>query len=702
MAERRLPWLGAAGSVALASFIAFGGVRLYRAQLAETLDSRGTEIAAIAELKIWELLRWRLDRTADARTAADTLAVLSAGQSERAPGGASREPLTALLESLRRHQTIEAAAIVEPSGKVLLSVGIAPGDLEAVCRELLAKREPVVDTVFTDLLLLGGGRTPFLGIFQPLRDGHLLYLQIDPGKILYPIIRRWPTPSPSGEVLLVRREGDSVLYLNELRHRAGTALRLKLPASDPYLPAARAVSGFEGLMTGDDYRGVEVLAVTRRVPGAAWFIVAKLDRDEALGPLQARSLTVALIAVISWLLVNMGLALVWRQRTYQSLRRRLAEAASQHEKDRQSKEALSESEQRYRELFQNMAEGMALCRIEYAGEEPTDFTYIQVNPAFERLTGLAGVEGRRVSAVLPGHIESDRQLVATYDRVVKTGASEHLEYPVAAIGRWLSISVYRPLPGHFCAVFGDVSGRKRMEAALALRLAELGRSNEELNRFAYIASHDLQEPLRAIASFVQLLERDYGDRLDDRGREFIGFAVDGANRLQAMIEGLLAYERIGSVPTVHAPVDLGAALAQARANLAGAITATGAVVTCDPLPTVPADRALLVQLFQLLVDNAVKYRGDLPPRIHVSCSQDAAGATVRVEDNGIGVAPRQQQRIFEVFRRLHGPGVPGSGIGLSLCRRIVELFGGKIWVESEPGRGAAFSFTLPMRKEDLQ
>ena len=148
MAERRLPWLGAAGSVALASFIAFGGVRLYRAQLAETLDSRGTEIAAIAELKIWELLRWRLDRTADARTAADTLAVLSAGQSERAPGGASREPLTALLESLRRHQTIEAAAIVEPSGKVLLSVGIAPGDLEAVCRELLAKREPVVDTVF--------------------------------------------------------------------------------------------------------------------------------------------------------------------------------------------------------------------------------------------------------------------------------------------------------------------------------------------------------------------------------------------------------------------------------------------------------------------------------------------------------------------------------------------------------------------------
>jgi PAS domain S-box-containing protein len=247
----------------------------------------------------------------------------------------------------------------------------------------------------------------------------------------------------------------------------------------------------------------------------------------------------------------------------------------------------------------------------------------------------------------------------------------------------------------------DTTERKRAEQELAARARELARSNAELEQFAYIASHDLQEPLRMVASFTQLLARRYKGRLDADADEFIGYAVDGANRMQAMINDLLEYSRVDRRGRPPAPTDLDTVLDHVLENLRPTIAEAGATVTRDPLPTAPADDVQLGRLFQNLIGNALKFRGAAPPRVHVGAERAGAEWIISVRDNGIGIDPKYFDRIFILFQRLHGRGqYPGTGIGLAICKKIVERHGGRIWVESEPGRGACFRFTLPVPEKD--
>jgi len=238
----------------------------------------------------------------------------------------------------------------------------------------------------------------------------------------------------------------------------------------------------------------------------------------------------------------------------------------------------------------------------------------------------------------------------------------------------------------------DISARKRAEE-------ELRRSNEELERFAYVASHDLQEPLRTVASYVQLLARRYRDKLDADAGEFIEFAVQGATRMQRLIEDLLAFSRVGTRAGALVPTDANAALDAALENLKAA-AGEGATLARDPLPKVLADPVQLGQLFTNLVGNALKFRGAEPPRVHIGAERDGTQWVFRVRDNGIGIAPQYFERIFVIFQRLHGRDeYPGTGIGLAVCKKIVERHGGRIWVESEEGRGTTFSFTLAAAPE---
>jgi light-regulated signal transduction histidine kinase (bacteriophytochrome) len=242
----------------------------------------------------------------------------------------------------------------------------------------------------------------------------------------------------------------------------------------------------------------------------------------------------------------------------------------------------------------------------------------------------------------------------------------------------------------------ELDERRRAEQRLARYTAELARSNAELEQFAYVASHDLQEPLRMVASFTQLLARRYRGQLDKDADEFIGFAVDGATRMQSLINDLLAYSRVGTRGKPFAPTDCGAVLKMALDNLARSVEESGAVITHDPLPTVTGDEVQLTQLFQNLIANAIKFRGRETPRIHVSAEKQGPQWIFAVRDNGIGIAPEQQERIFMIFQRLHHRSeYPGTGIGLAICKKILERHGGRIWVESKPGEGATFYLGLP-------
>lgn len=242
-----------------------------------------------------------------------------------------------------------------------------------------------------------------------------------------------------------------------------------------------------------------------------------------------------------------------------------------------------------------------------------------------------------------------------------------------------------------------------VNSALTVQAAELARSNTELQHFAYIASHDLQEPLRMVASYVQLLARRYKDKLDSDADEFIGFAVDGATRMQALINALLTYSRVGTQAKEFEPTDCDAVLDTILAGLKAAIEDSGAVITRDPLPTVMGDGTQLGQLFQNLVGNGVKFRGAAAPQIHISSRRNGNGWIFSVRDHGIGIDSRYAERIFVMFQRLHAKGeYPGTGIGLAICKKIVERHSGQIWVESQPGDGATFFFTIPILGDEQE
>lgn len=317
------------------------------------------------------------------------------------------------------------------------------------------------------------------------------------------------------------------------------------------------------------------------------------------------------------------------------------------------------------------------------------------NKGAERLFGYSGTEmiGHSVLQLFPEELQA--QFPALVMRLREDGQQELELRQRRKSGEecevLVSLSVRRDQQGAPIGMIGyatDITARKKAEAVVQ-------RVNEELQQFAYIVSHDLNEPLRTVSNYVTLLAHEYQGKLDATADEFIAFAVDGAQRIQQMIADLLAYTRAGGQEQIRATVDCDALLDRIRNDLQLAIQESGALITHDPLPPVQGDATRLGQVLQNLIGNALKFRGARPPRIHVSARREGQHWRFSVRDNGIGIDPQQADRLFQVFQRLHTRAeYQGTGIGLAICKKIVERHGGRIWVESTPNEGATFYFTI--------
>ncbi|MGE5506333.1 MAG: sensor histidine kinase [Actinomycetota bacterium] len=352
-----------------------------------------------------------------------------------------------------------------------------------------------------------------------------------------------------------------------------------------------------------------------------------------------------------------------------------------------SEQALRGQSKRTRQILEAVGEGV--CGLDPAG------VVTFANPAAQAILGCEESElvGRRLVDVagLEGKLEPDSDAPTRREMTLrrKDGSAFPAEVYVT------------PLPAEdgaagVVATFIDITERKEAEEQLRHTVDQLTRSNTELERFAYVASHDLQEPVRSVVSFSQLLARRLGPALDDEGRDYLKFMTDAAQRMSDLVNDLLSYSRMSNRPVVCEPAPLAEVVAAAIDNLHTLLEERQATVEVDAMPVVLGDRIQLMELFQNLLGNSVKFScPGQSPQVRISARREGDWWTVSVADNGIGIAPDYHERIFVIFQRLHaGQAFPGTGMGLAICKRIVEQHGGRIWVESEEGSGASFHFTL--------
>jgi len=307
------------------------------------------------------------------------------------------------------------------------------------------------------------------------------------------------------------------------------------------------------------------------------------------------------------------------------------------------------------------------------------------------------------------HPDDRSRVMLVINEAIRTKSTFELEHEVLLADGSLGWTFSRAIPiqdqkGAIIEWFGaasDITGRKRAEKEREELIRELERSNRELQQFAYVSSHDLQEPLRTVTVYAQLLQKRYQGKLDEKGDKYLTYMFDAANRMSSLITDLLAFSRVGSSAEPFQPVEMESVLKDALTNLKVAIEGSGVEITHDPLPQVEGDRGQLTQLLQNLIANGLKYqKKDTAPRVSVSVERQHDEWVFGVHDNGIGIDPQFYDRIFIIFQRLHKrEEFSGTGMGLAICRKIVERHGGRIWVESSPGEGSSFYFSLPVGKE---
>jgi PAS domain S-box-containing protein len=696
--RRYLPIL-AVVFVLLAAAIIAAGYRYYNDYAAKYRAQLENQLTSIAELKTGELVHWRQERMGDASLFYKN--PLFSAMVERYfedPGDAEAEgQLRIWLGRFQDSGQYERVMLLD-SGYIKKMVVpqspernisfVSPGTAAVLQTGQVAFEDFYYDEVNQKIYL-----KVMVPIFAPADGSRIigfLALRIDPSAYLYPLLQRWPTPSATAETLIVRRDGNSVLYLNELKFQQDTALKLRIPLERIELPAVKGTLGYEGIVDGIDYRGDEVIAAVRGVPDSPWILVARMDTAEVYEPL-TQMLWVIMVLIGALLTgAGAGVGLVWRRRSQLFYRQR-AEVA----------EALRESERRYREFFTVSRDCVFISS--------PDGRLIDFNDATLEMFGYDNREEfLGVSIITLYDHPEDRSVFI--DLILRDGHVQ--EFPVrlkrkggTVIDALMTAVAQRNQDGTVKALVGtarDVTERKQTQDKLKVAFEELRSSNDELERFTYTISHDLKSPLVTIKTFLGYLKQDMPGPDAGKIEKDMQFMEGAADKMSRLLDELLEMSRIGRVVNPPVTVTFGELVQEALDMVAGGISERGVAVhvSAEAL-NLYGDRPRLVEIWQNLLENAVKFMGGQEsPRIDIGFEQRASDTVFFVRDNGMGIDPRYKSRVFNLFDKLDAK-AEGTGLGLAIVRRIVELYKGAVWIESAgAGQGSCFLFTLPAALQD--
>ena len=682
--------------------------RSYRSRVKEQLSS-------IAELKATEIVEWRKERMVDASIFFRNI-VFSALVKHyfKDPGSdESRRQMQVWLGKLAAISHYDRLFLLDTAGTVRFAL---PGGPSQDAGHLVHD----IGRVFRS------GRITFLDFHRDTPDGkiHLallvplyddndrplsvLVLRIDPGVYLYPYIKKWPIPSRSSETLICRREGDSVLFLNELKFYENAPLRLKIPVTQTRTPAVQAVLGFHGVMEGLDYRNVPVIASVLAVPGSPWFLVARTDTEEVYGPLKQQLRQMALF--IGLILAGMGgcLFLLLRQQKMRQYREKARMADALKESERKLSEAHTLAQLGHWEW--DLKSGKVVWSDEV-------YRIFRLDPA--RFTPQ--IDSILELSPWPEDHERDKELIRRAMKSREKGSYEQrFLRPDKSFGYYYSTFQGKyDRHGILVSIVGtvqDITGRKQLEDKLKQNNVHLEQKSRDLEQIIYVTSHDLRSPLVNVQGFsTELLRsirglteavnagdispevlRKIGPILKQDIPESLGFIHSSITQMDIQLAALLKLSRLGRAVLSVETIDMNTAVADIVKSMEYSVKQKGARMELADLPPCLGDASHINQIFLNLIGNAVKYLdAKRPGVISISGGRQENFVVYCVEDNGIGIAEEYREKIFEIFYRVEQCEHSGEGLGLTIVRQSAERQNGAVWVESEPGKGSRFYVKLP-------
>lgn len=677
------------------------GYMYYKAQVLYTRKNVERELASIAKFKVEQIVLWRKTLLSEAsENAEDPLLQAEINKYVEKNYRRSYKILIDHFKTFQRYYNLTNVLLVDLNGNVILSIDKTKKNIDSGAMKALKESFQKHNCVISDIHLSNLSKKPCIDVLLPFfsQNGAPFYgviFEVNPEEFLYPLIQNWPLPSKSAETLIVRREGNYVIFLNELRFQKNTALKLKISLSDKNVPAVMAVLGVEGVFEGLDYRGVRVICALIKVPDTDWHMVSKIDCSEAMQVLHYKTTYIFLI-VLGFLMTIIFLALgVWNREEKKYF---LALSKAVQEKERHAK--LLDKRNKELNCLYNLSKLI----------EKSDITLEEILKGAVNLV----IQGVNDPEIVCAKITLNGMEYKS-ENFNKTNCNKSFTILVKNLKvGYLEICYMKELPSPIDEYFfkeeselfnvyaerlGRVIEQKMLEEKLNDLLLKLSQSNNELEQFAYITSHDLQEPLRSIISFAELVKKQSGKLLDEENRDYLERIEACAKRMRQLIIDLLEYSKLSKSEIKFENIDLEGVVHNVVRDLDLKINEVGAEIEIRKLPKIMASHLHIRQLFQNLISNAIKFRKkDEPLRIIIDSKIiDSKFVEITVEDNGIGFDDIYSDKIFKIFKRLHTRDkYEGSGIGLAICEKVVDLHKGKISVKSTLGKGSTFFITLPL------